>query len=564
MARMLPEKIPLEIERDPRHGAERRVYQALARDLPPDYTVFGWSTWLGRTDDSSVREGELDFVVAHPENGILVIEVKGGGVSYDATTRVWLNRDKAGRLHEMKDSYAQAAANRRALVRKFDELPSSLQRHPFIGHAVWFTDITRREEPLRPDAPPAITGYREDVLDPLPFVRAAMDYWRAGKPSFRGGRAAIEALEGILAGSFSLRVSLAGRLQPAAERQVELTEQQYWIINGLAGNPRLLVTGGAGTGKTFLAIERARRLADQGFRTLLCCFNQPLAEFLRRNTAGVSDLTVVHYHDLCRRLVREAGLALEEPPFEAEDAVHEAYYSGRLPKLVAEALRITGPRFDAIIVDEGQDFSHRDRDLLRGTLLRPDRDVLWVFQDAAQRIYEDKALWGETGMMTLRLDINLRNTRDIHAVLTRLSGDTETSPGGPDGVRPKLIAAPTIEAQRRELGATLRRLLEQDEFHPEQIAVLTSSRRQIPLYAADGTIAGIPITEEHWDIPGAVLFESIPRFKGLERDVVILVGIQELSYLDLDSELYVGASRARTYLVIIDTDSVLERFAAKR
>ena len=171
MARMLPEKIPLEIERDPRHGAERRVYQALARELPPDYTVFGWSSWVGRTGESSVREGELDFVVAHPEEGILVIEVKGGNVDFDPEKGIWLSRDANGALHQIKDPYHQATVNQHALVHKLEEMPDAPPRHPFVGRAVWFPDVPRPSAPLRADAPAEISGFREDVLAPLAFVR---------------------------------------------------------------------------------------------------------------------------------------------------------------------------------------------------------------------------------------------------------------------------------------------------------------------------------------------------------------------------------------------------------
>ena len=167
-------------------------------------------------------------------------------------------------------------------------------------------------------------------------------------------------------------------------------------------------------------------------------------------------------------------------------------------------------------------------------------------------------------MFTYRLGRNLRNTQAIHALLTRISGDTDTVSAGPPGMKPKLVAAPTLEDQRRQLATHLHRLIDEQQFHPGQIAILTSTRRQISDYAPDHRIDGIPTTDRHRGEPHAVLFESIPRFKGLERDVVILVGVRELEYLDMRGALYVGASRARLHLIVIDTDSVLERLAGTR
>src|SRR5690606_6411963 len=108
------------------------------------------------------------------------------------------------------------------------------------------------------------------------------------------------------------------------------------------------IEGCAGSGKTMLALEKARQLAGQGFDVLLLCFNAPLAEYLyERAPEGVS---VFHFHGLCKHLAKEAGIGYRAHRSEEE------YYNEVLPNMLLDAIDELGPQYDALIVDEGQDF----------------------------------------------------------------------------------------------------------------------------------------------------------------------------------------------------------------
>jgi len=87
---------------------------------------------------------------------------------------------------------------------------------------------------------------------------------------------------------------------------VELTENQMQVLRFIQGHRRALIEGCAGSGKTMLAIEKARMLASQGFKVLLLCFNAPLADFLQKRT--VEGVEVFYYHGLCKSLAKEAGI----------------------------------------------------------------------------------------------------------------------------------------------------------------------------------------------------------------------------------------------------------------
>ncbi len=130
---------------------------------------------------------------------------------------------------------------------------------------------------------------------------------------------------------------------------VRLTEEQFHLLRFLSRRRRVAIGGCAGAGKTFLATEKAKQLAREGFRTLLTCYNRPLADHLALVTAGTENLEVLGFHQLCYRFAKEAGLSMPT----ANDHVFQEQY----PDLLLQAASLLTDRlYDAIIVDEGQDF----------------------------------------------------------------------------------------------------------------------------------------------------------------------------------------------------------------
>src|SRR4029453_16605904 len=103
---------------------------------------------------------------------------------------------------------------------------------------------------------------------------------------------------------------------------------------------------------TVLAVSVAEQLATAGHRTLLTCFNRRLGEHLRASVGDIEGIDTATFHQLCVQLAKEAGVEL--PAEEAGPG--SPYFEDRLPEALAEAATRLGPRYDAIVVDEGQDF----------------------------------------------------------------------------------------------------------------------------------------------------------------------------------------------------------------
>ena len=558
MARLFPNRIPKDVADDPRRGAERRAYDRLAATLDDEYAVFGWVPWLREDERGGFAEGEADFLVAHEREGFLVLEIKGGRISRDGGSGRWTSRDREGRTHEIGNPVQQAGRSMHLVLNRLKAMPGWERRWVPCGYAIVMPDCERPPHDLALDAPLRICAFAEDMANLGPCLRRVLRSWTAGRENAPGlGTEGVAALESLVAGSFALRAPLGPVLREEDRSILELTEEQYRVLDGLAGNPRVLVSGGAGTGKTMLAMEQARRLGLQGRRTLLTCFNRPLADYLRQSTGQQERVTIRNFHQLCYQWAQRAGFAAVDPDGPQAETLPETYFQQDLPRLFLDALDRLEDRFDSIVVDEGQDFLPDYWDVLHLAFADLTRATLHVFQDAAQDIYASQAD-SLRGMTSYTLNENLRNTRQIHRVLQGISADDHTVARGPAGVCPEWIKASTEDEPAR-LAEVVLRLTDAEEVAAGDLAVLTTSRGDIARLAPDGRIGGCAVTRDPLERSARVLVESIPRFKGLERRVVVLAGLRESRHGALAQLLYVGASRARTHLVVIADEPTLTR-----
>lgn len=178
-----------------------------------------------------------------------------------------------------------------------------------------------------------------------------------------------------------------------------------------------------------LAVEKARRLSQQGFDVLITCFNRNLAQFLTACLEGQERIAVGSFHSICTELVKQARLGL--PPARNPDE----YFRETLPQPMIDALSQLGDRhrFDAIIVDEGQDFHENYWIALEYMLRDQDNGILFVFYDDNQALY-NPAFRLPMPDQLYPLSRNLRNTREIFRFVNRFyDGDLPIQSAGPAG-----------------------------------------------------------------------------------------------------------------------------------
>lgn len=321
-----------------------------------------------------------------------------------------------------------------------------------------------------------------------------------------------------------------------------------------------------GPGKTVLAIGVAEHLADGGKRTLLTCFNKRLGGYLHTCVGDRPGLHVAHFHGLCMELAQDAGLDATPPTPGTPD---RDWFEQRLPELLEEAARKLGPRFDAIVVDEAQDF----RDWWWPALLAlhedPDSGVLYLFSDDSQNLYAGGELPVGPDDILPPLPSNLRNTQAIHgfvSVFFEADGRDAGTSKGPPGRPVEILDYHDDDELMRLLDVVLANLLEQEAVSARDIVVLTPpGRDKSHVWARRDELTHAHLSDEPEE--GAVLWSTIHAFKGLERPAVILAEVGDRHADDLDPYLRVGATRARNQLVVLATAQVagdIRRRTARR
>jgi hypothetical protein len=414
-------------------SAEKRVFNRLRSALPPDYRLYPNVRWISKRDaNSPARDGETDLLIVHPENGLLVVETKGGRIRRDGLGRWWSGE------HELKPPpFEQAENSKHALTAKLTSLPDWPDRQPDLrtGHAVAFPDVgvhtaATRSLGLGPDTDLALVFDEADLASDetaREAVDRAYDFWLGGRR--RGSELSNRQLE-LIDELLARTVELAPILRPEVERGerevVRLTQAQVSVLDILRGQRRASIVGPAGSGKTMLARENARRLAKEGFSTLLVCFNQPLARMLADDLAGEpapGGLVVSTFHELCLTLGREAGTLPPEPANKTQ-----AWWDEVLPRALYDALSVVGGRYHAIVVYEGQDFAREWLDSLYLMLTDPEHDVLYVFHDPEQALYRDDVVASLGAARAVPAAPGRETVEALRKVLHRLTVDEGLAP----------------------------------------------------------------------------------------------------------------------------------------
>ena len=268
------------------------------------------------------------------------------------------------------------------------------------------------------------------------------------------------------------------------------------------------------------------------------------------------------------------------------DPAHDAAYFDGLPDVLDHALRVLAePRFDAIVVDEGQDLDQVWWLPLLDLLRDPERGIVYVFGDANQDLYHAREP-DELGVVMpdaiepFFLTENRRSTKVIHDFALRFAAGATDGPRsvarGPDGRPVEIFTYPDGEgeAARRVLGTVLRRIVEAGRVAPSDVVVLTprSPRsswlmrrdgsdpmeawpyRLVPEYGPEGAVLPPPTKRNE------IRVATIHRYKGLESPVVVLAEIDgRIAEDDLAPLIYVGATRARSHLVVVASEPLAAR-----
>jgi len=544
--------------------AEVDVFGIISRELSDEWTALHS---LGIAVHNRKPWAEADFVLVGPP-GVFVLEVKGGRIRRENGR--WISTTGEGRDSESKAEgpFDQAGGASAALFAYLSKQIPSL-RSSVVGYGVVTPDISFLVK--GPDILREVVYDAADVAAPFGnYVDRLAGYWRdrltaqKGATTKRLDERTRASVVDLLRGDFDGRLSLRSRADIVNKEILRLTTEQYRVLDGLAANERAIVSGGAGTGKTLLAVEEAARYSRNGRRVLLLCFNRSLADLLSRATSDLPGVTTTTIHSYMRDVVERAGLAHEIP--DADDSyLFEVFYPDLAFRAVVEGHATD--RFDAVIVDEAQDLMEtRYLDVMDAVLDGGLSTGHWrMFYDPRQDLFSSLHPAALTRVRhaaaSYNLTINCRNTRPIGVETAMICGflPSETLLVEGDDVTIRWWSDPG--EQVRLLGRDLNRLLS-GGFKSADVAIL--SRRRLGNSSLSAGIAGVPfrLAEGIGSTPpaGALWFATVQAFKGLEADAIFMVDIDDLTSPEAVGALYVGASRARAELFLYVAESTRPQY----
>lgn len=530
--------------------AERCFLDAAIRYLDDDFWVFHSVPWL-QVESRQVRQGECDFLILHPRLGLISIEAKPGDITYDSKSGVWYRSD--GELLK-NDPFLQAQRSAHALKQLLQSRAKGWTQHQLPhSFAVYFCGADHVKGHFPAHALPSIMLLQGDL--PRLKERLAGVAKQFGSTSAQPLVKLVQEAIAVLRPEFRLVRTMSTQLKMLDDEFLRLTEAQSRVLDLMRDSRRVLVKGCAGSGKTLLALEKAMRLASEGLKVLLLCYNIPLAEWLKVTASREnSDVTVSHFHGICEQFSKFAGISYKTP--DGQSRLTE-FFDTVAPNCLDHAIKAgVGPRFDAIIVDEGQDFIGEWWIIIEDLLKDQKNGYLYIFYDPDQNIFSRKfGFLIEEAKVTL--DRICRNTRQISGYVNRVSGmNHEAADFTMDGPEPCEVEVTTDEEELAAVEKIVRELIFQKKIHPEQIVIVGSRRRQNSPFSKHNVIAGIPLIDEADEnadgaIKGKIRYATVYRFKGLESDCAIVIGFRRPNRLEKDSLFYCAASRAKSLLYLI-------------
>ena len=541
---------------------EVKLYKLLRENLQSPYVVFFQAAWILSFETDDARDGEIDFLICHPEKGYLALEVKGGGISLDPKAGKWSSTDRNGVSHDIKDPIKQAMRAKYAISKKFSErkIASKSSEKMTRAHAVYFPDIASASSIESSDRPREIIGTAANNARLKDWIENVFDFWASGSPE-GPGQIGMALFEEIFARPFDVKALTSWRISQNEERILHLTSEQVKLLLFISSHRRVTVHGGAGTGKTVLAVEKSKMLASEGRKVLLTCYNRPLADFLSACVSDEKNISVLTIHQLAVRFVESAKsstgrdlLAEMKHRFPGTDL-----WDVQMPLAMWEAADFVSTRFDAIVCDEAQDFPEDFWMPLQHILTDFEYSPFYVFRDDNQNIFRRNTS-NPFPDAPFQLTENCRNSAEIHNFAYSTYIGPRVEAGVESGIAVGSLIASNFKDQAELIVAQIRKLLNDPGISADQIAVLISSQLNVESMKAE--LASLQITKNsNWTAnlrhgSNEILIETVKRFKGLEKSIVLLWVDDVGANKAIKEEIYVGGSRARSQLITISSKQI--------
>lgn len=557
--------IPPTIHSSVSSGAEHRMFRVIGDATGTNEWVCLHSLGLARHDRK--RRGEIDFVLL-TEHGVFTLEVKGGRIRRE--DGVWIGTDKYGVSHRKPESpFQQAAEGMFALEKDIQrEFKGSRIGKVLFGYGVVLPDVEFPSLGCEDD--PALVYDRRCRNQPFrTFIDRLAQFARQRdrRPRLGLGKSEIRELAEFLRRDFDLIPSLDVVLDDTGQELARLTKEQRIVLDTAESQERILVQGAAGTGKTVLAIETARRAARRGGNVLVLCYNK----LLRRGIDAVvgaenyrGNIRVRTLHKQFRSMVEASSLSDEFDEVSLK-YTHQERFDVLYPEYAALAsLEGVESPYDCLVLDEAQDIlNEKNTDVLNELLKGGLDNGRWrIFLDSNNQA----SVYGRLQHRTLdrlrrhsvqpMLTVNCRNTKQIELNTSILSNPELRARAITEGPRVEFITYGPDESPFRYLQEILSDL-KKDNVVPGRISILfprvpaEGQERELLKKLDVQKLRETDVASLGTDELKFVTWSAVSGFKGLENDVVILAGVENIEKDWWRAVTYVGMSRAKIQLYVI-------------
>jgi hypothetical protein len=544
---------------------EREVFERL-RDDPATADWIALHS-LGVANHPRQIQGEVDFVILVPGVGVVCLEVKSHlsvNRLLDGTWRLGSHRP------EVRGPFVQSDEAKFAVESLLRKASPRLPSLPVIS-AVCFTharfQVSNPTEWHIWQSVDTVAFHRHPISSLVLGILKSYRKHLANTPSTRGWFSSDDAepaaatcarIVDILRPSFEFSEPPKIRRHRREEEAQRFTQQQYHVLDLIAENPRCTIKGPAGTGKTFLALEAARRLAANGSRVLFCCYNKLLGGWVKEETADEELITAGTLHSYMGRLSQASS---RQRVVGTDD---RSWYTHGLPEIALEVLLSDDrPRFDALVVDEAQDLMREAYlDVLDASLSGGLGSGRWLqFGDFTnQAIYYCDGegidlLHQRTSSAPTSLTMSV-NCRNVPAISQYVEETARLKPGYSSTLRAENNRETwrdwwqTPHEQQQLLAKHLDRL-QKDGFAADEVVVLSPR---------GGTSAAATCTHPRWRSQlapldqlrkGCIGYGTAHAFKGLDAAAVVVTDIESVSDETDEALLYIATSRARDDLTVL-------------
>jgi len=563
MARLIPAFVD-----DHTPPGERDVFNMLAEG-PDDWVALhslDLAPW-----NRNLRT-EIDFVIIVPDTGILCVEVKSHtDISFDGER--WFPNETR------RSPFKQAADGRFTFYRRLRDLIPAFAHIPIV-HCCIFPRA-------RFDLQPNMSVATHELMDSRVFrafessAAFCSDLKTRIQRSIEGDATLQHVsntlsptdVDAIVSACVPVQRRRPGAREEICRREEEvaaiLRKQQQPVITLAELNERVRVSGGAGTGKTLIAMEAARRAADRGKRTALLCFNQLVGEWMRQRMAEIGTIPPnLVIGRAIQVMAMMSGVVIPKSP-------SASFWDTELPLLLEE--RLTDPDFEAaasfdyIVLDEAQDLLTRPRLLsCLGQFLDGGMDsgsflLLGDFDHQVLAEHETMhatldALDKATRPVRWHLSENCRNYRIVGETAVRLGGIGQSVYSGylrhgGSSQNYDISFYGDADEQLAKLRQWLREIKELG-YNASEVTIL--SFRDDESCAAQQLVSAGYVLHPAWQNGLGTPYATVHAFKGMENKVIILTDVIVSKRQFHRNLFYTGMTRATECVrVLCDKSSEL-------